>query len=538
MDALAISLGHNSSAVLIRDGKIVGGYEEERFTQKKSDSSFPINAISELDWRFNVQPNVSLCVSHWFPDGEIEAETKYWSFGKMRELFPECQVMSLSSGFTHHDAHAESAIVFVGDDFVPEYGIFVVDGFGTAAEHVSVYEKNENGFQLKQRIHGYRYSLGLFYQYATAFCGMKMHQDEYKMLAYETHIREVTGYEGKKEILDKYVDNFSKYVYDVWSCGLRYKSLGPLDVARKQIEAELSVYLEQFASSDDEREHRIVVSYFAQRHLENMLRRLYVLYPFKNLLVVGGVFYNVKLNSMLCDLVPGKFCAMPLAGDQGAGLGVYQRYFRDLQWPGHLFWGHRTLNRNALSNVAGIEFVRSDEMASKIKREIEDVGFVNVVRGPMEFGPRALCHTSTLALPSVFVGKQINEMNGRLNEMPFGLVVTPGIASVLFKETDKVHRSLDYMIITRNFRKHHEFSLEGGAHYYSDIDTYTCRPQVTRDPVICEVLGNKGPLINTSFNYHGVPIVRSTKEALYTHVQERKKGYHFRTLIEEEVLSD
>ena len=46
--ALAISLGHNSSAIAIRDGEILGGYEEERFTQVKSDSSFPIQSIKSI----------------------------------------------------------------------------------------------------------------------------------------------------------------------------------------------------------------------------------------------------------------------------------------------------------------------------------------------------------------------------------------------------------------------------------------------------------------------------------------------------------
>jgi len=36
---------HDSSAALLKDGKIVAAVEEERFTRKKHDTSFPINAI-------------------------------------------------------------------------------------------------------------------------------------------------------------------------------------------------------------------------------------------------------------------------------------------------------------------------------------------------------------------------------------------------------------------------------------------------------------------------------------------------------------
>ena len=36
---------HDASAALLKDGVIVAAAEEERFTRKKHDSSFPINAI-------------------------------------------------------------------------------------------------------------------------------------------------------------------------------------------------------------------------------------------------------------------------------------------------------------------------------------------------------------------------------------------------------------------------------------------------------------------------------------------------------------
>jgi predicted NodU family carbamoyl transferase len=49
--ALALTLGHNSSAVLIQDGEIIAGYEQERFSAKKSDSAFPKDAIKELALR-------------------------------------------------------------------------------------------------------------------------------------------------------------------------------------------------------------------------------------------------------------------------------------------------------------------------------------------------------------------------------------------------------------------------------------------------------------------------------------------------------
>ena len=45
-----------------------------------------------------------------------------------------------------------------------------------------------------------------------------------------------------------------------------------------------------------------------------------------NVIVCGGPFYNVKLNNSIFEAIDGLFCAMPLAGDQGAAIGLYDYY--------------------------------------------------------------------------------------------------------------------------------------------------------------------------------------------------------------------
>jgi predicted NodU family carbamoyl transferase len=224
---------------------------------------------------------------------------------------------------------------------------------------------------------------------------------------------------------------------------------------------------------------------------------------------------------------------MPLAGDQGAGLGAYEYYFQDLsiEWPNHLFWGHRDIDK---INEKGLIYVKTEDLHDVVATELERVGLVNLVRGAMEYGPRALCNTSTLARPLKDIGEEINKMNSRTNEMPFALVVTNEMAQSMFKNADKVHKSLNYMIMARSYCNGYPHMLGDGFHYYPLTGDYTCRPQVTEDPLIVKLLNEFGPLINTSFNYHGMPIVRSTQDILYSHQQERKNTkIDFRTIVEE-----
>jgi predicted NodU family carbamoyl transferase len=523
MQSLILTLGHNSSAIYIEDGSIIAGIEEERLSKIKSDSNFPINSILKLKQDYDLGSKTDTFISHWFLDGKLPKANKYYDPDVLSYLFGDSERFGLSDKFTHHDAHASSARTFAGPDFPESYHIFVVDGFGTHGECISIYEKKPKEYLNKTHsIHGFKSSIGLFYQYATAFCGMTMHQHEYKMLAYETHITEVIG--GNVCYIDQMVDDFVRSQIIKISRDIIGDDIDKLKPTQNWVNKTLQSYLGKLGPGIDfnERNIRILVSYFTQRYAEQMIKWIFNQVKVENLIVVGGVFYNVKLNSMLCDMTPGKFCAMPLAGDQGAGLGVYQYEREDLIWPDHLFWGTRDLSR--ASNLSGVyEVHKSGVLYGHLRHNLMSKGIVNIVRDELEFGPRSLCATSTLALPTLKNTDIINQMNGRTNEMPMALVVTKAQAKDLFVDIDKVHKSLEYMIVTRKFKSGKHVGLEGGAHYYPLTDEYTCRPQILDEPVIGSLLNEFGPLINTSFNTHGRPIVYDCDDIDLNHACQRGK---------------
>jgi tRNA A37 threonylcarbamoyladenosine synthetase subunit TsaC/SUA5/YrdC len=78
------------------------------------------------------------------------------------------------------------------------------------------------------------------------------------------------------------------------------------------------------------------------------------------------------------------------------------------------------------------------------------------------------------------------------------------------------------MVVTRKFKSGLQVGLEGGAHYYPMEGIYTCRPQITEDPDMVKLLEEFGPLINTSFNYHGNPIVFNQDQIDGNHLMQRK----------------
>ena len=537
MDHLILSLGHNSSAILVRDNKIVAGYETERLSGVKSDSSFPKGAIELLISQCGLS-DPDIYVSHWELFGDVnKMAKKHWDSGYLVSRFPKARIFSTNEYFTHHDAHAWSSITFAGD--IPCQAkdrtfMIVCDGFGTFGEHLSIYRYIDGIHILIERKYGFGTSLGLLYQYTTSYLGMKMNQDEYKLLAFEAHIDAL--FEAKavfekslREVIeatsDMYLARLGSYMTEERTDPML--SIGALPTIASNVGDLLANTVKAVQARDlSHTERRIVVAYFVQSVVERTLTGLLSTLNMDNLILSGGVFYNVKVNSAISRMVKGRIAVMPLAGDQGAGLGVYAAMYPELEWPGHLFWGHRRLSAEQFDGTPNLNYFsygQGDRAFDAINTQLHVNGMVNVVRGAMEFGPRALCHTSTLARPSAEVAAYINHINDRTNEMPFAPVMTAAQANESLIGCDKVHKSLEYMIITRDVHPDRRDALVGASHFDRDRKVYTARPQVASDARILDLLEEHGPLINTSFNFHGRPIVFDAGQILHTHALEQQR---------------
>ena len=520
LKSLVLTLGHNASAICLLGGQILGGYEEERFTKIKSDSSFPINAIKRLQSLYGDKFD-NICIGHWFTGGSI-VNSKYIDIEFLKSIC-DGEIYSIADGLTHHDTHLLSAKPFAEYHGMPSnYMAIVADGFGTFGECITIYNCDYKGSQLVARYFGYSKSLGMLYQYATAYLEMKMHNHEYKMLGYEAHITEVLTpaqivaltniviEDGEKRVKQFYNELIERDTDPIVNkdalAAAQHGITNLLDSVLERLElGEISLYSK-----------RVIISYYVQRIVELVMSTLVGLHRPKNLLVVGGLFYNVKLNHLLSNMVE-KFAAMPIAGDQGAGLGVYYANVCKYNWPGHLAWGHRDL-----SNVEGANIVVVDDINEAVDiahLELSKNQMVNVVRGAMEFGPRSLCNTATIALPTMDVVERINAMNDRTTVMPMAPAMTEAQANDLLVDCDKIVGSLNYMIVTRDVNQAGVDQLKGASHFYSLESRSTCRPQIINenDLLMHTLLNEFGPLINTSFNYHGVPIAFDKETIEYSH---------------------
>lgn len=459
---LLVTLGHNSSAILVSGTQIICGYEEERLSKVKSDSSYPKLAIEECIKRTDPLAVTEILVSHWFNDFEL-VENKYYQPKHLKARFKNAEIKSLTKDFTHHDAHAHSVWNFNGHD---KMGLTVVaDGFGNDGETFSVYRDGNLVYR------HYGMSLGLMYQYATSFLGMKENQDEYKLLGMESHISQ-EDYNDLQPLIRAYTIQYMNAI-STPSKPMTYQR-----VCEENREFVLRM-LNQ--ASEECSGERAAIAYFVQSVLERtMLGILHNFYHVGDKLnFAGGVFYNVKLNNVILNeygQTSKRIEFMPLCGDQGAALGMTEVDIKDL------FFGVRDCTDREVVNPDGTIFV---------------------MKGNMEFGPRALGNTSCIALPTVENTRIINKINGRPNVMPMAPMLSSEIAHKYCKNVEALGRCKHFMIVATDWTGPVDDSVAGVLHRKPCSDVYTCRPQVIDNKFTNE----HGIVINTSLNAHGQPIL-------------------------------
>lgn len=571
---LLLTLGHNSSAIFVDNSDLaeqqIIGYEQERLSGIKADSQFPRDAINEI-LKHVAPEKVRGCrvlISHWFNFNiDCEANNKYITQNDIDWLHYICgnDICTVTRKFSHHDAHAYSTYEFFkyhreGYDVSGPVHCLVVDGFGNDEEVLSLYTTDDvKGINLIHRVYGYNASLGLMYQYATAFCGMKENQDEYKFLGYEAHIDEYVS-STKIDAIDGLIEAKRNQLLSLFNSQtsapehLPHNKVIDFDMlksVRKDWYEEFQGVCNCAVPGKDTKSFaaRCVIAYYIQ----NLCERTLVAWlndrvECKNLVVAGGTFYNVKLNQVLLSQVAQEsFSVIPLAGDQGAAIGMYakdcnrQFAFGDLCWGVRGFYNAEKLVKQKknvkISYIEPQTAYELEALVEAIATRISDNNIVNVVMGNMEFGPRALCHTSTIFLPTSENTHCNNEMNGRNEVMPCAPICTRENAYELFdtETLDKVIGSDKYMICTHVYHKPYSKHYGGVMHKKPLEKEYTGRPQlIDVDEFMYEVLEkvqemtDYKALVNTSFNVHGRPIAFDIISILQNYdyqVEHAEKGH-------------
>jgi len=431
---------HDSAAAIIEDGNIIAAAQEERFTRKKHDPSFPSEAVkfclkycgatlNELDAiAFYDKPLLKLerlldtyygfapkglqsflmSMPVWMKEKmflkrllneELLKVDENYKKSKVKFLFPE-----------HHLSHAASA-------YYPspynDAAILTIDGVGEWATASFCHGTGKDITILKE-LH-FPHSLGLLYSAFTYFLGFKVNSGEYKLMGLAPY-----GDTSSSDI-NKYVDIIKTKLIEIkedgslWLDQDYFNYAVGLTMANDDKWEKLFGFKRRKSEIELEQNHcnlGLAIQQVTEEIVVRMAMEVKRLTNSKNLCLAGGVALNCVANGKLInENIFENIYIQPAAGDAGgavgAALSAYHIYFgkdRTVKFPdamegSYLGPEYSEIDIKLMAKKFDANFAYHEsysELAKKTAGFIADGSAIGFFQGRMEFGPRALGARSIL----------------------------------------------------------------------------------------------------------------------------------------------
>ena len=559
---------HDSAAALIRDGEIVAAAQEERFTRRKYDASFPQNAVRYcleaaqigldavdhvvffekpfikferlLETYVQFAPlgyrSFRMAMPLWIKEKLFQKSTLKTS---LSELQPGVELKHDLLFSEHHLSHAASA--FFPSPFA-EALVLTMDGVGEWATTTAAIGRG-NQLAIHKEIH-FPHSLGLLYSAFTYYCGFRVNSGEYKLMGLAPYGEPRYADLIRDQLLDVKADGsfrldqrYFAYCTGLTMTNRRFARMfgGPPRSPESALEQR---HMDLAAS----------IQLVTEEVVLRLARSLYRETGQKNLCLAGGVALNCVANGKLQRAgIFERIWIQPAAGDAGGALGAA------------LYAHHCYLDRPRRPNAAdsmrgaylGPEFEQADieqrlrargasfqvlneqDLITVAAREIAAGMAVGWFQGRMEYGPRALGARSILGDP------RDPDMQTTLNlKIKYRESFRPFAPAVLEERVGEwfEHAMLSpYMLLVDSVHparrrdpgpaqatglarlKTERSQIQAVTHVDNSARVQTVsketNPRFYRLIQEFERLTDCAALINTSFNIRGEPIVGSPEDA-------------------------
>jgi carbamoyltransferase len=420
---------HDSAACLLSDGEIVAAAQEERFSRKKGDASFPARAVeyclrsagitqSDLHavgfydkplLKFERILETYLSVSprgfgSFVKAGPLWMKEKLYTARELRTALGDYEGELLFA--EHHESHAASA--FFPSPF-ESAAILTMDGVGEWAT-ASLGVGHGSDISLLKELH-WPDSLGLLYSAFTYYTGFKVNSGEYKVMGLAPY--------GEP----RYVDLIYRELMELREDGsftLNQKYFNYLAGLTMTSEAFNQIFggpprVPETKLTQKEMDLARSVQVVCEEVMLRMARTAHRETGLKDLCLAGGVALNCVGNGRL--LREGPFTRLwiqPAAGDAGGALGVAQ-----LTWHRHCgkprsvkpgkdamkgaylgpSFSENDIEQFLRSAGAVYERLDRDPLLKRVAGLLGEEKIVGWFNGRMEFGPRALGARSILGDP-------------------------------------------------------------------------------------------------------------------------------------------
>ncbi|MCK5706090.1 MAG: carbamoyltransferase [Candidatus Aureabacteria bacterium] len=565
MNILGISAYyHDSAACLVQDGIIVSAVQEERFTRKKHDHRFPVNAVKfclensgitgkDIDYvAFYDKPFVKFerilqtyfeyapfGISSFVKAIPLWIKKKLWIKDLIREeldfegqiLFPE-----------HHESHAASA--FFPSPF-NEAAFLTIDGVGEWTT-TSFGVGKGNNIKIIADIH-FPHSVGLLYSAFTYYTGFRVNSGEYKVMGLapygEPKYKDIIF----NELIDLKEDGSFKlnmkyfnYCTGLTMTNKKFDDLfgGP----PRKPESKLTQREMDLARSVQDVTEEIML---------RMARHIHKVTGQRNLCLAGGVALNCVGNGRILREGPFEnIWIQPAAGDAGGALGaamsVWFQYLEnkrvaddknDTQSGSYLgpIYENNVIEKYLTKNDIPFTMLKHEDLPEIIADLIAKEKVIGWFQGRMEFGPRALGARSIIGdarspkmqetmnlkikfresfrpfAPSV-IEEKTTDLFDIEGKSPYMLLVAPVKKEIRRDMTDdeKSLFGVDKLHVVRS-------NIPAVTHvdYSARVQTVSKRTNPLYHDLINAFYEKSGSpvIINTSFNVRGEPIVCTPDDA-------------------------
>jgi carbamoyltransferase len=539
---------HDSSAALLKDGILVAAAQEERFTRKKHDTSFPINAINyclksqgisikDVKYAgFYEKPFLKferVLFQHleMFPKSlkTFISSIPSWINEKLRVVRATKKKLNYKGDvlfIEHHLAHAASA--FLVSPF-EESAILTVDGVGewtTTAYGLGKGKDIELMKELK-----FPYSIGLLYSTITAYLGFSVNNSEYKVMglsAYGNMDKETNPYYKKlRDIVD--IKDDGSFRFDMGYFIYHYANRMPSKKLCRLLQGPITK-----DGSEMTQRHKDIAAALqlvTEEILTSMLNHVHKATKCDNIVLAGGVALNSVYNGKILRNTPfKKIWIQPDAGDGGTSVGaafyIYnsilgnkRNYVLRDAYLGPEFSTSSVRSFLDKNKIKYSEFKDDEELLKNTSRLIFNNNVVGWFQGRMEWGPRALGARSILSNPCNPKMQEIINLKVKHREKfrPFAPVVCEDDALKYFDCDKPIPEPTDFMLMVYPIKKEWRSKIPAVTHVDGSGRLQTIRKD--QNFLYYHLIKEFGKLssipilINTSFNIRGEPIVCTPLDA-------------------------